>query len=153
MRDLSQVSFRYFDDLAALFQEAPFHAMKRYRDVYLIHRIGSGPFEDRLLAIIDQRLALFGAVAPLVASARRRQGAFSTLRSQFEAYNLPLRRQVAMQFAIELRALEPERRELTIAATDAVLSFECYEFIIRSAGSDELARPVYRTAVRAIIRR
>lgn len=143
--------FRYFEDRDQLLREAASMAYGRYSELARIHHFGRGTFEDRLAAIIDQRLVLFAAIAPIV-RVRYRTLVDPILSETIIAETQPLHEQVVQQFEPELAGLEDDHREPVTAALTALLSPEVFDLFVDTQGRDhDEVREIYTAAVRALI--
>ncbi len=139
--------FRYFDDFDALFSEATKMAYERFSDLYRIHSFARGMLEQRIESIVEQRLALFGAIAPLVRAGRARTQISALLDSAIGLYFDPMRQQIAEHFATEFDAMPESIRGPIIDAAEALLSFDTYEFFDRHELDESGIRAAYRHAL------
>jgi AcrR family transcriptional regulator len=123
--------YRYFSDLDELFSEAVLRAYLRYAKLSVIHGFGRGRFDDRVRAIVDQRLVLWDSIAPLARSARGRAHAVAPMEAALTQYMAPMRDQIEVHFAPEIDAVAPAARARTVTAVELLLSFDGFEFLIR----------------------
>jgi AcrR family transcriptional regulator len=144
--------YRYFDDLNELFSKAVVRAYVRYSKFSIIHGFGKGSFENRVEAIVEQRLGLFESLAPLARAARRRAHAADTMEAALAHYMAPMRDQVQGHFAEELAGLSPGERDGRVTTLELVLSFDGHEFLSRKGWSGDQIRQVYRDSLRALLR-
>jgi AcrR family transcriptional regulator len=118
--------FRLFEDTDALHSAAIAAHVERVQ-----HLIGApppaGPVAQRVGALVDQRAALFEAIAPVRRFAVRLAPASRPIRDDLVRANGYLRAQVATQFDAELRVLPPARRTQTLDALDVMTSFEVWD--------------------------
>jgi AcrR family transcriptional regulator len=123
--------FRHFDDLESLAQAAIERQWSRIGPYYEPPS-RDGSLDDRIAALVRQRIALHTAAAPVA-----RAGALLAPRSPIVQRTLAtrravLRRQVADLFADELD--EAHDRAVLVAALDAAASFEQVEYLRVTSG-------------------
>lgn len=144
--------YRYFSDLNELFSEAVIRAYLRYARLSVIHGFGRGRFDDRVRAIVDQRLTLYDSIAPLARSARRRAHAAGTMEAALAQYMAPMRDQIEIHFAPEIDAVAPDARAHLVTAVELFLSFDGFEFLIRQGHDLDGIGAVYDGGLRSILR-
>lgn len=144
--------YRYFDDLDSLFTAAVSRAFLRYTEYGVIHRYGDGSLEERIDAIVEQRLRLFAAMAPLARASRRRGDSFDAAEAALEHYMAGLRDQVAHQFGRELGALPVPQRDRRVGALDVLLSYDGYAFLVRHGHDHAAIAVIYDDGIRALVR-
>lgn len=135
--------YRYFDDLNALFREAVERAFVRYADLSRIHGYGRGTFAERVDAIIDQRLGLFSAMAPLAAASRRHPDSASTAEEALITHLAPLRHQIEHHFDSELAHVDAATRAERLTTLELLLSFDGYSLLTRHGHDHDEIRKVY----------
>lgn len=137
--------FRYFDDRDDLDRTAIERQQERVWHLVEIANVGEGPLDDRITRIAEQRVALFRDLRPAARVARLRAPFYPVIAEQLEQSRQLYALQVELQFAPELNALDAAARIETLAAADAICSFETYDFLFtRGLGSAAIAGVVRR---------
>ncbi len=121
--------FRYFDDRDDLDRTAIERQQQRVWHLVEIADVGEGPLHDRIARIAEQRVALFAAMYPAARVARLRAPFYPVIAEQLEQSRQLYALQVELHFAIELNGLDDATRALTLAAADAICSFELFDFL------------------------
>lgn len=144
--------FRYFEHREELFGQAVLRAFGRYAPLTAIRSYGRGPFEDRVQALVEQRLALYAAIAPVTRAIKLRPHLSDSFANVVGSGFAPLRTQLEVQFAPELEQRPEGDRDHLVSALDVMLSFDGYELLTRVQGRpvDEVGR-VWRTGVSAMV--
>jgi AcrR family transcriptional regulator len=141
----------HFDDLDDLFCAA---SERTGRDVEgLLELIPADrPFDERLRAVVDQRVRVFEVIMP-VKRAGALQEPFSTpLALIFAEMRAVQRDEIERVFALELDALSPETRETALAAAHLVAVEEAWSFQRNAMGLDvAAARAAMEHALRSIL--
>ena len=141
----SRSLFRYFDDVDDLMRAAVRRQQHRAAPLIPVDVPAGATLEARVAAVVDQRFALFDAVAP-AATVSRIQSPFQPLLlaelTQSRAY---LRNQLAEVFDPELAALGARRAPLALSAIDVACSFESYQLL----RNDQALPPATAKAVMA----
>lgn len=143
--------FRYFEDLEELYRIAIQKNLARLEPLIGLQTLGVGTLEERIEAIVQQRLAL-----------HRRQKATSRV-ARMLAYEQPVleqvlansakkfRRQVERHFEQELDAMDAAKRVQTLAAADIICAFDAYDMMSRVRElDDETVAAVMRNALAAL---
>lgn len=137
--------FRYFDDLDDLDRTAIERQQQRVRHLLDIATLGEGPLPGRVSRLADQRVALFTEVRPAARVSRLRAPFHRVIAEELEQGRRFLSRQVERQFGAELAAMEPAAAKETLAAADALCSFEAFEFLTsRGLSPAEIAAAIRR---------
>lgn len=136
--------FRYFDDRDDLDRTAIERQQERVWHLVEIANVGEGPLDHRIASIVEQRVALFGALGPAARVARLRAPFSPVLAGQIQESRRLYALQVELQFAPELGALEPAARSEVLAAADAACSFELYDLLVARGLADQAIRGVMR---------
>ena len=144
--------FRYFEHREELFGQAVQRAFGRYAPLTAIRSYGRGPFDDRVQALVDQRLILYAAIAPVARAVKLRPHLSEPFTNVVGSGFAPLRAQLEVQFAPELEQRSEGDRDHLVSALDVMLSFDGYELLTHAQGRpvDEVGR-VWRTGIIAII--
>ncbi|MGZ4713117.1 MAG: TetR family transcriptional regulator [Acidimicrobiia bacterium] len=125
--------FRYFDDLDALAAEAVDRQIARARDVFAPPD-ATGSREQRIHALVEQRLRIHRAVATVSEAGRRIEARAPSVAEAFAFRRRLLRDQVEAQFATELARHRGRVRTELLDALDAAASFEQIDQLRRRAG-------------------
>lgn len=121
--------FRYFDDLDEMGRIAIQRHLDSVGHLFDLPNIGEGPRDDRIDALVTQRVTLYERVAPVMRAALIRapfQQVISTALSRRREF---LRDQVGQQFAVELSTLSTTEAAATLAGADVLTSFESMELL------------------------
>ena len=124
--------FRYFDDMDELCRVAIDRHSARVSHLFEIEDLGEGPLAARIDRIVRQRTQLFEVIAPVARIARLRAPFQPIIAEELARSAALLRAQLARHFVRELDALAPEARSETLAATDALASFESFDLMRRA---------------------
>ncbi|MEO6045422.1 MAG: TetR/AcrR family transcriptional regulator [Tepidiformaceae bacterium] len=127
--------FRYFDDRDDLDRAAIERQQARVHHLVELPAIGQGELEHRIAAICEQRVKLFQQIHPAARVSRLRAPFHTVIAEELEQSRQFFTRQVVRQFALELEGMDESRRNETLAAADALSSFETYDFL-RGRGYD-----------------
>ena len=145
--------YRYFEDHDGLVRSAIARQLERAIPLFQIARLGEGPLEGRVAAIVDSRVQLHDAVGDTARAARHRAERTGPLADQVRTGRAAMDDQVARQFAPELSALEPALAEQRRDALSLVLQFESLDYLRRDRGlSLEATRETLAGAVGALVR-
>ena len=136
--------FRYFEDLNELDRVAIERFHERCAHLFEIPALGEGSLSARIERLVDQRLILHDATAPVARVARMRAPTHPVLAENIVTNREVLRRQVAAHFAVEFELHEPT----TVLAISALISMETIDLMrsdhgsarVRSALIDSLTR-------------
>ena len=146
--------FRYFDDLDELCRVAIERQYSRVQHLFPIDRFAEGSLDERLDALVAQRIRLFEAIAPVARIARSRASIQPILQEQLRRDSARLRAQLEEQIAPELGALPKTERVMTLAAADVLSSFEAFELMTARQGlSPKEAGKAMRLALGALLAR
>lgn len=146
--------FRYFDDLDELCRAAIARQKDRVGHLFAIENAGEGELEERIEAVVQQRVRLFQAIAPVARVGRMRAPMQPVLARQIRADGALLRQQVERQFEPELKSWSEDKREAALSAADILTSYEAFEILSERQGKDEetVARAM-RAGLTALFRR
>ncbi|HYI62284.1 MAG TPA: TetR/AcrR family transcriptional regulator [Acidimicrobiales bacterium] len=139
---------RYFDDMDALVRAAMVRHLERVEHLFALEDVGVGPLPQRIERIVDARLRLYEAVAPMARAALLRARANPLIAERLRQGRARLRDQVGAMFAPELAALPADGAEDVAAALDVLLGFEALEHLVQVRDLDEPASR--RVLVRAV---
>ncbi len=143
--------FRYFADLDALAEEAVARQIARVRHLFAAPP-AEGPLERRILALVDQRLAIHDGVATVSAAGHRIAPSAPSIAEAFAYRRELLREQVAVQFAPELAAAHGRDRTELLDALAAAAGFEQIDTLRITLGhSRAQTRSVTTRTLRALL--
>ena len=136
--------FRYFEDLNELDRVAIERFHERCAHLFEIPALGEGSLSARIERLVDQRLILHDATAPVARVARMRAPTHPVLAENIVTNRDVLRRQIAAHFAVEFKLHE----STTVLAVSALTSMETIDLMrsdhgsarVRSALIDSLTR-------------
>jgi AcrR family transcriptional regulator len=132
--------FRLFDDMEALAALAMQRQWARVGHLFASPE-GSGDREQRIAALVVQRLTLFAETAPLARVGQLRAPFSLAVRHGVEWRDRTLRDQLRRQFAAEIEASSPRDRETLIDALDTATSVETLLLLAtRGRSPAEMAR-------------
>jgi AcrR family transcriptional regulator len=129
--------YRYFDDRTDLMVSAIKHIMGDGYAIFDVDQLGEGSLDTRITRLVDTLVHAHQVLDPLTRLAVRQRAedpAVAELYDDVRRYN---RRQVEMQFAPELDALEPHERHLALAAIGAMFQVETLDYLFRHSQLDE----------------
>lgn len=145
--------FRYFDDVDELIGAAIERHDEKSQPLYAIADEGTGPLEGRINRLIEQRLRLHTAVAPILRASALRAPFQPSIALAMARRRAALRRQVEKQFALELSTLDEPTATATAAALDVLCSLEALDALRQGRRfSAERTAIVLRTAISALLR-
>jgi AcrR family transcriptional regulator len=127
--------FRYFEDADDLAGEAVTRQLGRAMPLLPLGVGADAPFDDRVAALVDQRLRLFSTVGQAAHVSRLRAPFQPRLATSLTEGRRFLRSQVRTLFAAELAAMPDARAEASLAGADILASFESYQLL---TGDQEL---------------
>ena len=140
--------FRYFEDVDDLTLAAIDRAEQRALPLLLVGVAPDDRLEVRIGGLVDQRLRLFDAMAPVARVSRLNAPFQALLTTEMRRNRALLRRQIGDLFASELTVLGTAAGEATLAALDVLGSFESYELLRTDQGlSTAQARSVLVAAM------
>ncbi len=126
--------FRYFDDVDDLCRTAIARQEGRAQPLL---RVPAGPddtLELRIRAVVDQRVRLFEAIAPVATVARMEAPVQPTLAAGLRRSRQHHRTQLAHLLEPELTRMGRPRAGTTLAALDVLCSFESYQLLRHDQG-------------------
>jgi AcrR family transcriptional regulator len=121
--------FRYFDDVDDLARAAISSQQSRVIPLLAIDVAADAPRERRIEAVVQQRVALFDAIASVGLVSRMKAPFQPLVAAELTQSRAFLRRQLKRLFAPELNAMAAPRASLVLAAADVVCSFESYHLL------------------------
>lgn len=145
--------FRYFEDLDELYRVAIERQYEAITDHLHISEIGRGPLDDRIERIVENRLDLYDAAAPVARVGRMRAPLHPVLLDHLRDNAARTCEQVRRHFAPELAALPAGRRNAVTEAVGGALAMEAMELyrFVRGLTRDETGA-VLRETIGALLR-
>lgn len=143
--------FRYFDDLDDMHAQTVARYFERYDPLFEVPARPDGDVQARIEALVDARLDLYEAVAPIARWARVQAATQPTIAETLRDTRRRLARQVRAH-------LEPDLGERAdgdelAAAADALTSFESWDLLRGAHGRSRASvRRVWTTALEALLR-
>lgn len=119
--------FRYFEDLDELYRVAIQRQWESIASHLRLSRIGQGSLEDRIAAIVEQRLDLYDVVEYVHRVGHMKSPVQPVLLDHRRSNIAATREQIERHFAAELGAMDADRREATAEAVTLVVSIETIE--------------------------
>lgn len=119
--------FRYFSGLDDLREHAIERYFERFAPLFEVADLGEGPLDDRIARLVDTRLDLYDAIAPIAHIARLRaleMPRFATTLAQTRAGSAT---QIRTHFAEECNEHTPARADDLAAVIDSLISIESWE--------------------------
>ena len=126
--------FRYFDGLDDLQEQAIEAHFARFGPLFEVPSIGVGPLPERTRRLVDARLTLYRSIAPTARLARARALDQPRIAEKLAETRAQFSHQIHTQFAPELRALTPARRQDVADLVDALTSFESWDLLQSTHG-------------------
>lgn len=141
----------HFDDLDDLFCAASAHQGQLIAG--LVREIpATGSFDERLTAVVDQRIRVFEAIMPVQRAAALQEPFSPTLRAILTGMRELQRAEIERVFATELDRLPAGARTAALAAAHLVTVEEAWSFQRNAMGIDVAsARAAMEHALRAIL--
>jgi len=124
--------FRYFEDLDQLCRVSIERHAASVAHLIEIDGLGEGSLGERITVLIDARLELYDAVAPIVRVTRVRAPFQPLLEGRLAADRERLDRQVNEQFATELTSLAARERDAISRAIQTMCSLDSIELLRHS---------------------
>ncbi len=120
--------FRYFDDLDDLVRAAITRQHDRVRPALQITVTVDASFQDRVRALVEQRLRLFDAISSVGVVSRLRAPFQPLIATELAQARSSLRGQIQRLFAAELAEIGSAAVGV-LAAVDVICSFEGYQLM------------------------
>lgn len=141
--------YRYFEDMDELVRAAMARHLTRVQTLFELDDIGDGPLDQRARRIVDARLRLYEAVAPIARASVARARVNPIISERLAQTRSLLRSQCDEMFRPELDRLGAEEGERALAGIDLLLELEALEHLCRHR---ELPRAeVHATLVRSVL--
>jgi AcrR family transcriptional regulator len=143
--------WQHFDDLESLLVEAG----RRDFDAVMAHVLpidAAEPFADRLRQLVDQRVDLFEALAPVWRAARLQEPFSPQIRRNRDRLLTVGREQLMQAFATELDALPPAERPVVLDAVQVAASWATWEALRGDLGLPvDDARQTFQTLLARLL--
>ena len=155
--DRAQVSvssiFRYFDNLDDLQRQTIDRYFERFAALFEIPPT-AGDLGDRIDALIDARLTLYEAIAPIARMARVRAADQPRIADTLAETRWRQRDQLGTHFAPDLRDLGRSEADDRLDLVDALTAFEAWDLLQGAHGrSRHRIRRAWLTGVHAVMAR
>ncbi len=133
--------FRYFESLEDLQQETIDRHFARFAPLFDVPALGEGALDERIDALVDARLRLYGSVAPVARLARSRAWDQPRIAQTLHAARQSFVDQIRSQFALELAPMTRAAADDAVALIDTLTAFESWDLLRTTHGrSDRLIR-------------
>ncbi|HEU4840199.1 MAG TPA: TetR/AcrR family transcriptional regulator [Ilumatobacteraceae bacterium] len=144
--------FRYFDDIDDLCRVAITHQLAAVRPVLHTAISAAGPLDERIAALVGQRVRLFEAMGSVGTFARLRAPFQPLVAEQLDTARRILRDRLRATLGPELDTLDVETADSIVAAADVLCSFESFRLLREVHGrSARAAAGVMTDGVRALL--
>ena len=141
----------HFDDLDDLFCAASERTGREIDGLLELISVDQ-PFEDRIRAVIDQRVRVFEVIMPVKRAGALQEPFSKPLAEIFAGMRSVQRDEIERVFAAELAAVDPDDRDAALAAAHLVTVEEAWSFQRNCMGLDVAdARAAMAHALRAIL--
>lgn len=120
--------FRYFDSLDDLQQQTIDRYFERFAPLFELTP-AAGDLEDRVAALVDARLALYEAIAPIARMARARAGDQPRLAETLARTRRSFHDQLRSHFAEDLAGMGRAEADDRLALVDALTAFEAWDLL------------------------
>lgn len=142
--------YRYFEDRTELMLAALGRLMDDVWPWLDPERPGDGTFDERIAAIVSDRVRIYRKLAPLGRIAVRRRVHEPDVAGHYERIRDLLCRRLASEFEPELAALPAPERSLSLASLAVAFQFEALDYLAqRDAMTDEQLEEVLAHQIRA----
>ena len=144
--------FRYFDNMDELCRAAIERHTDRVSHLFEIKNLGEGALQGRIDRLVEQRMRLFEAIAPVRRIAQLRAPSQPIIAAELGKMRAIQRRQLERHFTAELDRLDASDRRETLAAADVLTSFESFDLLRQAQGlSHARASEAMRRGLSALI--
>jgi AcrR family transcriptional regulator len=127
--------YRYFDDHDQLVIAAVIHHAQRIDRLFWLDRVGEGPLDERIDRLVDHRLALYEAVAPVARVAFQIDDT-AIVAQRIRQRQQELGAQAIAMFTPEMLLLDDTERFELGCAIDAATRYHTIDFYRRELGLD-----------------
>lgn len=121
--------FRYFDDIDDLCRAAISRQQQRVLPLAILEMSPDTALEERIAALVKQRVELFEAIGSVGIVSRLRAPFQPLIAEELGQSRHLFRAQVKRLFAAELSAAGPVRGPAVLSALDVLCSFEAYQLL------------------------
>ena len=142
--------FRYFDGLDDLLDQTIEAHLRRMAPLLEVDGLGEGTRTERLERLVDARLRLYEAIAPVARTARARAIELPPVAERLAEVRRRLRDQLRAQLAPELAARPRPAAEDLLDAVDALTSFESWDLLGASGRSARRIRRAWVAGLDAL---
>ncbi len=144
--------YRYFADPAELLEATIIRSRERGREGAQLHAIGEGPLEDRIEDFVAARLRIYDSIGPVYRATVANAARLPRIHDELTRTRDEFRAQFAVQFALELKALDAKARADALSAGDLVSQLDSVDFLRRHRGLSETeTKTVIASTLRSIL--
>lgn len=145
--------FRYFEDTDALSRAAIARRMEVVEPLLALPDAAVGSLEERIERVLDARLRLWDAAAPVARAVIVRAPVNPLLADQLDRNRRRLHAQVEEVFTAELDACEDDERQALLAAADLLTGYDSLDLLRRQQDrTAEETRDILARALRRLFR-
>lgn len=140
--------YRYFPDQRDMLLAALARQLARNEPLYLLEGVGEGSLEERVAALVDQRLAIYEQAAPTIRAALTVTGRLPAVADAVAGRRRVLGEQVRLHFAPELASLPEAEADAALACVRMLTEFSALDG--ERVGQGRSPEEVRRTLVHGI---
>ncbi len=123
--------YRYFADPGELLEATIKRSDEIGAGLSKLHAIGQGPLDDRIDEFVTMRLKLHDGIGPMYRATLANAARHQRIRDELTKNRNAMREQFQLQFAPELVAHKPARREAVLSAGDLLTQLESIDYLRR----------------------
>lgn len=123
--------YRYFADPGELREAAIARNDEIARSLSRLHKIGEGPFSQRVESFVAMRVALYDAMAPVFRATAANADRHPRVEEARARNRVKMREQFELQFAPELAGRPPDDRRSIVAVGDWLTQLDSIDFYRR----------------------
>ncbi len=123
--------YRYFADQGELLEAAIKRSAEIAAGLAKLHAIGEGPLDGRIADYVTMRLKLHDGTGPMYRATLVHAVRLPRIRDELAKNRNAMRSQFELQFAPELAALKPARRQAVVGAGDLLTQLESVDYLRR----------------------
>ncbi len=143
--------FQHFDDVEGLYMAVTDAMVNQYGDTS-VQVATDGPFEERILKIVEQRVSVLEQITPLRRLAESHQSFSPAVAERLRSGRQRLLQDFERLFEPELRPLSAPARALRVDMISMILGWPAWDDLRRLGGrSVEEARSALEMSLRAVL--
>lgn len=131
--------YRYFSSTTELVADATNRGLAQFRRDISVADEGSGPLDERVSRLVDQRLALYRRAAPFISAARSSHFDDERALSLFTELRQTLTEQLGRHFAPELESLDDDERQRRVISIYVTFLYDSMSLLTDLYGDDDQA--------------